>query len=140
MEPMEQRAAEQPDTVARQRLVPATPRLRSRVPDAGSFEFLVLDPTRPTIEIPPPDEIIGILLWASIPAVPLAASVGWQPAVIGAAAGLILRTLNRFAAGSGVQFADGFLQFRKDDAPALGVREDDDVRWQWSRGPVTSRR
>jgi hypothetical protein len=140
MEPVDPHAAEEPGTVARERLVPAAPRLRSPVRDAGSFDLLALDPNRPSIEIPPLGETVGILLWSLVPAVPLAASVGWQPAVIGAVAGLFLRTLNRFAARSGFQFADGFLQFQNDEAPALGVREDDDVRWHWSRRPVTSER
>jgi hypothetical protein len=140
MEPPDPRTAEQPGAIARGRVAPAPPRLRSPILDAGSFDLLALDPNRRRIEIPPLGEAVGILLWSLVPAVPLAASVGWQPAVIGAAAGLLLRTLNRFAARSGFQFADGFLQFQSDEGPALRVREDDDVRWHWSGLPVTDGR
>ena len=79
-------------------------------------------------------EVVGMLLWALLPALPLLAVGGYQAAAIAGGGILVLRLLNHWSARSTIQFADGFLQFHHDADRAPGVREDDDVRWRWDRG------
>lgn len=136
MEPMESAETGQPDAVASERLAPSTAHLRSHVVDDRSIELLSVDLDRPTVELPPLAELVGVLLWSLVPAVPLLALLGWQPAVVTAGLCVLIRSVSRRAAQSSSVFADGFLRFRG-DVRAQGVQEEDDVRWRWRGGAVT---
>ena len=74
---------------------------------------------------------MGRVLWAfPIPVALLLA--GWQSALMVAGLDSILHALSLVANRVTFTFADGFLPFRLEDAWPHGVREDDDVRWNWS--------
>jgi hypothetical protein len=140
MEPMDPSTPGRPDAVVRERLVPSAAHLRSPVVDDHSIELLALDPDRLTLELPPLNDVVGMLLWSLGPGVPCLALVGWEAALITGGAGLFLWILNGRPSRSGVAFTEGFLRFRGDDAPAHGIQEEDDVRWRWRGGPVTGGR
>jgi hypothetical protein len=128
MDSLDRRTSGQPGTVALERLGPAAAHLR-----ATAVDLLAQERERRTIELPPLATVIGALLWCIVPAAPVAAFVDWETAAVAGGVGLVLWLMNRLAARSSVRFSDGFLRL-PDDTPAHGVREDDDVRWQWSRG------
>ena len=140
MEPMDSRASGQADIVARERLVPSAAHLRTSRLDDQAIELLAQDRERPSVALPPLADLLGVLLWSLVPAVPLLALVSWQAAAVAGAAGLFLRTVHLHSGRPGVAFADGFLQFQGDGGRAPGVQEDDDVRWRWRSRAVTSGR
>jgi hypothetical protein len=133
MDSLDQRTSEQPGLVVLERLADAEAHLHATTVDDRAIQLLAQERERRTIELPPLGTLVRAVLWFIVPAVPLGSLVDWEAAALGGAVGLVLWMLNRLAARSSVQFADGFLRFR-DEAPAHGIREDDDVRWQWSRG------
>ncbi|MGZ8437660.1 MAG: hypothetical protein ACXWXR_03855 [Candidatus Limnocylindrales bacterium] len=117
--------------------MPSAAHLRAHVVDDRSIELLSVDLDRPTVELPPLAELGGVLLGSLVPAVPVLALVGWQPAVVTAGLCLLIRSLSRRVDRSSSVFADGFLRFRGDAAQAQGIQEDDDVRWHWRGGALT---
>jgi hypothetical protein len=133
MDSLDRRTLGQPGTVALERLGPAAAHLHATAVDDSAIEFLAQARERRTIELPPLATVIGALLWFILPAAPVASLVDWETAAVAGGVGLVLWLMNRLAARSSVRFSDGFLRL-PDDGPAHGVREDDDVRWQWSRG------
>ncbi len=137
MEPMDSRESGRPIAVARERLAPAAAHLHASSLDDGAMELLAEDRDRPSVALPPLADVLGALLWSLLPGVPLFALVGWQAALIAGGMGLLVQTWSRRAARPGVQFADGFLQFRGDEGRARGVQEDDEVRWRWPGRAVT---
>lgn len=133
MDSLDRRTSGQPGTVALERLAHAAAHLHATAVDDRAIQLLAQERERRTIELPPLGTLVGVLLWVLVPAVALGSLVDWEAAAGAGAVGSILWLLNRRAARSSVRFAEGFLRFR-DDTPAYGIREDDDVRWQWSRG------
>lgn len=140
MEPMDQGSAGRPDAVAPERLERPTSHLRSPVVDDRLIELLPPDPDRPSLEIPSARELVGLLTWVIVPAIPVLLLVGWQAALIALAVAGLFRWLNGRAGRTNSVFADGFLQFRGDGARAQGIQEEDDVHWTWSGGPATGAR
>lgn len=108
--------------------------------DDRAIELLAHERDRPSVELPPLGDLLDLLLWSLVPAVPLLALVGWQAAVVAGGAGLLARTVQPRSGRPGATFAEGFLQFQGDEGRARGVQEDDDVRWRWSGRALTGER
>ena len=138
--PMDPPDQAQPGTVVRERLTSSAAYLRSPILEDRTIELAPLDPDRATVELPPLAELVGAMAWVLLPAVPCLVFVGWEAAIVAGGTGLFLAVLNRRTSLPGAAFAGGFLQFRGDDAPALGVQEEDDVRWRWRGGSTTGGR
>jgi hypothetical protein len=113
-------------------LAGSPPHVRSTIVEQRSAELPPPNPDRPSLVIPPVRELIRPLAWAFVPAVPVAALLGWQPAVIVGAAAVLIRELDRRVGRANASFGDGFLTPRPPDARPTGVQEDDDVRWNWT--------
>lgn len=133
MDSLDRRTPGQSGSVTLERLVHSAAHRHVTSLDDRAIQLLAEGRERRTIELPPLGTLAGVSLWVVVPSVSLGSLVDWEAAVVAGAVGLVLWKLNRRAAGSTVGFADGFLRFR-DDAAVHGIREDDDVRWQWSRG------
>ena len=132
MESLDRDRFGQPGTVARERVVRPSAHLHAAVVDDVALEILAREQDRRTIELPPLGTLVGALLWALAPAVALFSLVNWEAAAVAGPGGFLLWVLNRRVARSSIRFADGFVQYR-DETPVSGIREDDDVRWQWGR-------
>jgi hypothetical protein len=65
-------------------------------------------------------------------AVPILALIGWQAAILGAVLATIYRAVDQRVSRLDFTFADGFLGFRTTTELPHGIREDNDVRWNWS--------
>lgn len=85
----------------------------------------------PTVVLPPVGDLRGPTAVALLVAAPLALLVGWQVAIAAGLVATILREVERRVPAS-YSFAAGFLPYRRDDEWPHGVREDDEVRWNWS--------
>lgn len=96
---------------------------------------LAPDPDRIGFTIPPVRDVIGPMAWGIVAGVAVLALVGWQAAIIGGVTAAIYRALDQRVSRLEFSFADGFLGFRTTPELAHGVREDNDVRWNWSSSP-----
>lgn len=114
-------------------------RLRSPIMEAPRFDRAPTPDERPGIEIPPLREFMGPSALAIVVAAPLFVLAGWQLALIAGVGATIVREVERRMPAS-YSFAAGFLPYRPDDGWPHGVREDDDVRWNWSSSHVTTGR
>ncbi|MBI3749910.1 MAG: hypothetical protein HY262_13860 [Chloroflexi bacterium] len=137
---MDSRAPAPPGTVARERLVPSALHLHAARIDDRAIELLAQGRDRPSVALPPLGDLLGMLAWSLVPAVPLLALVDWQAAAVVGGAGLLVREIRRRGGRPEATFANGFLQFQGDEGRARGIQEDDDVRWRWRGGAVTSGR
>jgi hypothetical protein len=90
------------------------------------------DPDRLAFSVPPVRDVVGPMAWGMLFAVPILVLIGWQAAVIGAVVITIYRAIEQRASRLEFTFADGFLGFRTTSQTAHGIREDNDVRWNWS--------
>jgi hypothetical protein len=93
------------------------------------------DPDRMTFVIPPVRDVIGPMAWGMAAGVAILALVGWQAAILGAVVATIYRAVDQRMSRLDFNFADGFLGFRTTTELPHGVREDNDVRWNWSPTP-----
>lgn len=93
------------------------------------------DPDRVTFSIPPIRDVLGPMAWGIMIAVPILVLISWQAAVVGAVVATIYRAVDQRASRLEFSFADGFLGFRTTTELPHGVREDNDVRWNWSPTP-----
>lgn len=106
-------------------------RMCSPIMEHRGFEAIAPAEEGPAVVLPPLSDLKGPTAVAVLVAAPLALVAGWQ---LGLAAGLvatILREVERRVPAS-YSFAAAFMPYRRDDAWPHGVREDDDVRWNWS--------
>jgi hypothetical protein len=106
---------------------------RSPVMDRARPEWLDLRGSTPSLAVPSLSSVAGELRWGALPALAILLVFGWvQIALLAGVLAIAGRLVDRWIGRSGVSFAGGFLPFRTEDAWPHGVREDDDVRWQWS--------
>ena len=84
--------------------------------------------------IPSGAQLFRVLSLGLAAAFPVMLLVDWKPALIVGTVAIIVRELDRRAARAGFTFADGFLPFRTESGWPRGVQEDDDVRWDWTKG------
>lgn len=108
------------------------PRFRSPLLEGRPIVGLPSDPERRGMAVPAVRDVIRPMGWAMLLAIPVLVVVGWQVALIIGAASAIIRGVDGRIARSNLSFADGFLGFRSEAAWPKGVREDDDVHWNWS--------
>jgi hypothetical protein len=114
-------------------LVRPVARLSSPIMRRRVVQPLLPDPDRITFSIPPARDFIGPMAWASLIAVPVLVLFGWQFAINVGVIAAIARAVDQRMARLDFNFADGFLGFRTTTPLPLGVREDNDVRWNWSQ-------
>ena len=107
-------------------------RIRSPIMEHRSFEPLPPADDRPAVMLPPLRAFIGPSAFALLVAVPLLLLVTWQVALVGAAVAAAARELRGRANRMTFSFGEGFLPYRAQTGWPQGVREDDDVRWNWS--------
>ena len=91
------------------------------------------DRDQPGLTVPAARDVIRPVGWALLVAIPVLFIVGWQLALLLGVASAIVRTVDGLIGRSNLSFADGFIGFRAEAAWPKGVREDDDVRWNWSK-------
>lgn len=113
-------------------LVRPVARLSSPIMQRRTVRPLAPDPDRMTFSIPPARDFIGPMAWATLIAVPILVLFGWQYAVLVGVIAAIVRAVDQRMARLDFSFADGFLGFRTTTPLPHGVREDNDVRWNWS--------
>jgi hypothetical protein len=106
--------------------------MRSPLMDRRRSDPPPIGDERPTIVLPPLRELMEPSAVAIVIAAPLLVLAGWQLALIAGLGATILREVERRMPASS-SFAAGFLPYQADDAWPRGVREDDDVRWNWSK-------
>lgn len=109
------------------------PRFRSPIMEARPFQPVPHDRDRRAVTVPAARDVIRPIGWAMLLAVPILVVVGWQVALFVGVASAIIRAVDGRIARSNLSFADGFIGFRGEHAWPKGVREDDDVRWNWSK-------
>lgn len=107
--------------------------LRSPIMEHRPPQPLPPDSERMTVVLPAARDVIRPLAWATLVAVPLLALVGWQAAIAVGATTALIREVDRRVGRSELSFASGFLGYRTRPEWPHGVREDDDVRWNWSK-------
>jgi hypothetical protein len=107
-------------------------RLRSPVLEHRPIELLPPDEDRPTVLLPPLRAFIGPSGLALLVAAPVLLIAGWQLALVAAVIAIVSRAVDRVVGRATFSFGDGFLPFRTEGGWPKGVREDDDVRWNWS--------
>jgi hypothetical protein len=107
-------------------------RLRSPVLEHRPIELLSPDEDRPTVLLPPLRAFIGPSGLALLVAAPVLLLAGWQLALVAAVIAIVSRAVDRLVGRATFSFGDGFLPFRTEGGWPKGVREDDDVRWNWS--------
>lgn len=112
--------------------MPSAAHLHASRIDDRAIELLAQGRERPSVALPPLGDLLGMLAWSLVPAVPLLALVDWQAAAVVGGAGLLVRAIRRRGGRPEATFANGFLQFQGDGGRARGVQEDDDVRWRWA--------
>lgn len=89
----------------------------------------------PSVRIPPAPVLIrsfGLALVAAGPCLPL---LGWQPAVIMGGIVAVTRLIDGRISRLSFRFGDGFVPPTNAHGWPRGVQEDDEIRWNWSRGP-----
>ena len=109
-----------------------TSRIRSPIVEHRLFEPLPGDEYRPTFLLPPLRVVVDPARFALLVAVPLLLLVTWQIALVGAAAAVVAREVRRRVDRITFTFAEGMLPYRADMGWPHGVREDDDIHWNWS--------
>lgn len=90
------------------------------------------DRDRPTVEMPPLRVLIGPLVWAVVPGLPVLVRVGWQAAIVVGVVAILVREVRGRASRSGISFTDGFLAYTAHNGWPRGVQEDDDAHWNWT--------
>jgi hypothetical protein len=113
-------------------LVRPVPHLSSPIMRRRVIVPLPPDPDRLAFSVPPVRDVVGPMAWGMLIALPILVLIGWQVAVVGAVVATIYRAVDQRASRLEFSFADGFLGFRTTTQMAYGVREDNDVRWNWS--------
>ena len=113
-------------------LVRPDPTIRSPIMDPRRREILPPDPDRTTLMLPAARDLLGPMTWAMLIALPVLAMIGLQAALIVWGTATFIRTVDGRLARSDLSFASGFIGYRGPMELPHGVREDDDVRWNWS--------
>jgi hypothetical protein len=113
-------------------LVRPDPTIRSPIMDPRRRQILPPDPDRTTVMLPAGRDLLGPMTWAVCIALPVLVVIGWQAAVLAWVVTAIVRTVDGRLARSDLSFASGFIGYRGAPEWPRGVREDDDVRWNWS--------
>lgn len=113
-------------------LVRPDPTIRSPIMDPRPRQIVPPDPDRTMLMLPAARDLLGPMGWAIWIALPVLVLIGWQAAVIAWVGTTFVRSLDGRLARSDVSFASGFIGYRPPTGLPHGVREDDDVRWNWS--------
>ena len=108
------------------------PRFRSPIMESRVVIPVPADRDQPGLTVPAARDVIRPVGWALLVAIPVLFVVGWQLALLLGVASAIVRTVDGLIGRSSLSFADGFIGSRAEAAWPKGVREDDDVRWNWS--------
>ena len=108
-------------------------RMRSPIMESRSLDSAPTPDDGAAVVLPPLRELIGPSAIAIAVAAPLLVLAGWQVALLAAVGATLIREIERRMPGSS-SLAAAFLPYRADDGWPHGVREDDDVRWNWSTG------
>jgi hypothetical protein len=99
------------------------------------IELRTTDDDRPSVLLPPMRSFIGPTGVALMVAAPVLLLAGWQAALIAGLGAAAYRELDRRVGRAGFSLGDGFLPYRSETGWPHGVREDDDVRWNWAPVP-----
>jgi hypothetical protein len=106
-------------------------RLRSPIMERRPIELRTTDDDRPSVLLPPMRSFIGPSGVALMVAAPILLLAGWQVALVAGLGAAGYRELDRRIGRAGFSLGDGFLPYRRETGWPHGVREDDDVRWNW---------
>lgn len=115
-------------------------RLRSPIMERRPFVLPPPADDRVTVPLPPLSAFVGASGLALLVATPVFLMAGWQVAIVAAVLAPVARQLRRWANRLTFSIGDGFLPYRAETGWPKGVREDDDVRWNWSTAASTSAR
>lgn len=128
-------------TVPRAALTALAPvaRFRSPLMDRRPTVTPPADDDRVMVSLPPLSAFLGASGLALVVAAPLLLVAGWQVAAVAAVLAPLARQLRRWANRLPFTIGDGFLPYRADDGWPKGVREDNDVRWNWSTAALDGR-
>jgi hypothetical protein len=114
-------------------LVRPIARLRSPIMDHRPRPTTPPDEDRVMVMLPAARDIIRPMAWATLIALPVLALIGWQAALVVGGTAAFIRAVDCRIARSELSFASGFIGYRPQVGLPHGVREDDDVRWNWSK-------
>ena len=113
-------------------LVRPDARMRSPIMEHGRRTIAPAELDRAMVMLPAARDMIRPMGWATVIALVVLAVIGWQAAVLAWVATAVVRTVDGRIARSDLTFASGVIAYATPTGWPRGVREDDDVRWNWS--------
>ncbi len=114
-------------------LVRPVARLRSPIMEHRPRRALPPGPDGATVMLPAARDMIRPMAWAMLIGLPVLALIGWQAAILVGGTAAVIRAVDSRIARSDLSFASGFIGYRTQAGLPHGVREDDDVRWNWTK-------
>ncbi len=113
-------------------LVRPDPRMRSPIMDHRRRTIAPAELDRAMFMLPAARDMLRPMGWATVIAFLVLAVIGWQAALLAWVATAVVRAVDGRIARSDLTFASGFIGYSAPTGWPRGVREDNDVRWNWS--------